>query len=179
VLLIDHSTKSKDNPLFPSGSKRKRAAITGASYYLTAVTPLTREAGGRLKLVCAKDRLGNYKRGEEVASIRFKIDGESRTEVEVFSPPSPKADDDKLLTGALHATRAVKTFCAPVSLNTLIEAIPEKGSAVKKRAWVEYAVNELKTIKAEPGPNKSRLHSWVRDPLAFPDFEGVSLSESE
>ena len=32
VLLLDHSTKSADNPRRPSGSKRKRAAITGASY---------------------------------------------------------------------------------------------------------------------------------------------------
>src|SRR5262249_38605705 len=71
VLVIDHITKSGDNPLHPSGSKRKRAAITGASYLVEAPVPLTRERGGRLRLICAKDRHGNFVRGEEVAVIDF------------------------------------------------------------------------------------------------------------
>ncbi len=42
VLLLDHSTKAGDNPLFPSGSKRKRALISGASWLLEVVTPFSR-----------------------------------------------------------------------------------------------------------------------------------------
>ncbi len=43
VLLVDHTTKANDNPLHPSGSKRKRAAIGGASYYVTALKPLAQK----------------------------------------------------------------------------------------------------------------------------------------
>ena len=39
--------------LVVSGSKRKRAAITGASYLITATTPLTRDNGGRVALTVA------------------------------------------------------------------------------------------------------------------------------
>jgi hypothetical protein len=67
VDLIDHSTKANDNPLHPSGSKRKRAAISGASYFVKVRRPLVKGKGGELGLVCAKDRHGNYARGEEVA----------------------------------------------------------------------------------------------------------------
>src|SRR5262249_34274717 len=58
VVILDHSTKAADNPLHPSGSKRKRAAITGQSYLLEAPRPLTREHGGLLRMTCAKDRHG-------------------------------------------------------------------------------------------------------------------------
>src|SRR5690606_34602190 len=73
VGLVDHSTKSSENPLFPSGSKRKRAAITGAQYLVEATRPLTKEHGGQLRLTCGKDRHGNYRRGEAAAVLDFTV----------------------------------------------------------------------------------------------------------
>jgi RecA-family ATPase len=49
VLLIDHSTKSKERQLHASGSKRKRAAIGGASYLVEAATGFAKGKSGRLK----------------------------------------------------------------------------------------------------------------------------------
>jgi Bifunctional DNA primase/polymerase, N-terminal/AAA domain len=60
VLPIDHSIKSGDNPLHPSGSKRKRATVTGSHFLVDATRPISKEFhGGQLKLICAKDRHGN------------------------------------------------------------------------------------------------------------------------
>jgi hypothetical protein len=74
VVVIDHSTKAKDNPLHPSGSKRKRAAFTGASYLVSSERPPVKAEGadpveGRLTLTCAKDRHGTYRQGSKVANV--------------------------------------------------------------------------------------------------------------
>jgi hypothetical protein len=74
VLLVDHLTKSGDNNLHASGSKRKRAAIGGASYLIEATKPLVRGIGGSLKITCAKDRHGRYRKGEVVGSLEMEFD---------------------------------------------------------------------------------------------------------
>lgn len=66
---IDHSTKAKDNPLFPSGSKRKRAAPTGRSYLLNVRQSFAVGAVGYVQLVVAKDREGRFRRGDIAAEI--------------------------------------------------------------------------------------------------------------
>lgn len=74
VDVIDHSTKAEGTHFHPSGSKRKRAAITGASYWVRPIKPLVKERGGQLALICAKDRHGNYARGQEVARFVMSYD---------------------------------------------------------------------------------------------------------
>lgn len=76
IVMIDHSTKSKDNPLFPSGSKRKRAAISGRSYLLNVRTPFAQGKVGYVQLVVAKDRQGVFQRGEIAAEVKL----DARTE---------------------------------------------------------------------------------------------------
>jgi hypothetical protein len=66
---IDHSTKAKDNLLFPSGSKRKRAAVTGRAYLLNVRQPFAVGAVGYVQLVVAKDRGGRFRRGDIAAEI--------------------------------------------------------------------------------------------------------------
>ena len=66
---IDHATKSKDNPLFPSGSKRKRAAVTGRCFLLNVRQPFGREQVGYVQLIVAKDRGGTFRRGDIAAEI--------------------------------------------------------------------------------------------------------------
>jgi hypothetical protein len=73
---IDHSTKAKDNPLFPSGSKRKRAAVTGRSYLLNVRQPFAVGAVGYVQLVVAKDRGGRFKRGDIAAEIMLDATAE-------------------------------------------------------------------------------------------------------
>jgi AAA domain len=69
ILPIDHSTKSKDNPLFPSGSKRKRAAVTGRMFLLNVRSPFAIDTVGYVQLVVAKDRGGRFKRADIAAEI--------------------------------------------------------------------------------------------------------------
>jgi hypothetical protein len=69
ILPIDHSTKAKDNPLFPSGSKRKRAAVTGRAYLLNVRKPFGIDAIGYVQLVVAKDRGGTFTRGSIAGEI--------------------------------------------------------------------------------------------------------------
>ncbi len=70
ILPIDHSTKAKDNPLFPSGSKRKRAAPTGRSYLLNVGGQgFGIGVVGYVQFVVAKDRGGTFQRGAIAADI--------------------------------------------------------------------------------------------------------------
>jgi hypothetical protein len=69
VLLIDHATKATTNELWPIGSQRKKAAITGAAYLQKNVAPFSRTQEGHSVLKCAKDRHGNYALKQEVAML--------------------------------------------------------------------------------------------------------------
>lgn len=85
VLAIDHSTKAKDNSLYPSGTKRKRALVTGIMLRLDVVEPFGENSVGRVKLVAAKDRSGRFRRGETVAVIT--MDATTVPYVVAIDPP--------------------------------------------------------------------------------------------
>lgn len=71
VVLLDHLVKSPDGGLWPAGSQRKRAAISGAQYIqsVTKGEGFSERQKGRAKLVCAKDRPGRYYQGELAAYL--------------------------------------------------------------------------------------------------------------
>lgn len=69
VVVLDHVVKADDGGLWPIGSQRKRAAISGAQYMQAVVRPFSKDTPGAAKLVCAKDRHGNYRQGEKVAEL--------------------------------------------------------------------------------------------------------------
>lgn len=160
VINIDHATKAADNPLHPSGSKRKRAAITGQSYLAEAATPLTRENGGRVTLKCAKDRHGHYRRGTLVASIELNVypDG---TVVHVRAPAERQRDADapsaKLDLMESKAVEAVTREGEPLSQNRLEALMDIKAGAKAKRAGMEQAVARG-TLRQRPGPRRSVLY---------------------
>ena len=164
IIVIDHSTKAKDNPLFPSGSKRKRAAFTGASYLVEAVHTLTREDGGKLRIICAKDRHGCYRRGELVAYVDFHRYPDGGMTVRVEGHPARSADtaDEILRTVARAAIRAAKKAERTLSGRELEALMNVKASAQRKRAAIDYAVGEC-SLKVESGPRRSKLYSYVRD----------------
>jgi RecA/RadA recombinase len=88
-LLIDHSTKANDHPLYPSGSKRKLALTSGAAWRLECVVPFSREHPGKVRLTCAKDRLGVYRRGEIGAWVH--VDPTGRDFVTIEAPSTTDA----------------------------------------------------------------------------------------
>lgn len=70
VLLVDHVVKAKgDAGLWPIGSQRKRAAITGAAYVQECVKGFSKEHDGYSTMVCAKARPGEWATGEKVAEL--------------------------------------------------------------------------------------------------------------
>ena len=164
VVTLDHSTKANDNPLHPSGSKRKRAAITGQSYLLEAPIPLTREKGGRLTLKCAKDRHGHYRRGSIVASIDFTVYPDDGMTVHVRAPEArdqaagPDARLERLARAAVDAAREAE---GPVSRKVLEELMDVRASHNAKRAGIEVAVSRG-AIRVGDGPRRSLLHEYVR-----------------
>jgi hypothetical protein len=167
VVVIDHSTKAADNPMHPSGSKRKRAAITGASYLVTAPKPLDREHGGRLALTCAKDRHGHYRRGLVVANVEMAVYPDDGMTWHVWPPASTESERGAVdLFTARAAVVAVKNYIdetgEPPSGRVLQQAMKVKASTDAKRAGIEAAV-DLGCLRVENGPRGARLYRYVRD----------------
>jgi hypothetical protein len=89
VLLLDHLPKSADAPTgFAIGSQRKRAAIDGAMYRVEVGVAPVKGKTGRLRLVCAKDRSGNWQHGAQVAEVTIQ-DSDRGTRVALAIPPDP------------------------------------------------------------------------------------------
>lgn len=162
VWLVDHSTKANDNPLFPSGSKRKRAAITGASYLVTATTPLVAGQGGRLRVTCAKDRHGTYRRGEVVADAVFTPTQTGGLAPKLYTPSA--VDTEPVVEFAVRAAvKAVRSSdVSPLPLRVLVEQMPIKCRKEAKYAAIDLAVARGLLSEA-PGPRNSRLFTVVGD----------------
>lgn len=171
VCLVDHSTKAKDNPLFPSGSKRKRAAWTGAGYLVTAPKPFAIGRSGLLKVTVAKDRHGTRARGEE--AIRVDVEPQSSGELWMtpLQPPERDTATEDTPGGAFDAqvVAAVGDYLERdperrASRNELEERALAgiRAGKDRKRASLDWAVREGH-LSESTGPRNARLHGWIRD----------------
>jgi hypothetical protein len=80
VVTLDHVKKDDDGTgMWPIGSQRKRAAITGSLYMVSTIREFAKGKPGAAKLTCAKDRCGNYTRGSKVAEFTVEPDGQAMT----------------------------------------------------------------------------------------------------
>ena len=77
IVMLDHVPKNGgDEPAkMAIGSQRKLAAITGASYRCDTLVEPARGKDGKLKLVTAKDRLGNRPKGSTACEVHLHDDG--------------------------------------------------------------------------------------------------------
>ena len=163
VVLIDHSTKASDNPLHPSGSKRKRAAITGASYLAEAVKAFVKGEGGRLKLTCAKDRHGNYRKGEIVGNLVMAKSLTNLVRLELHEPDSTdRTDEMGVIIAARAAVAAAKAEGAPLSKTSLRGLMKVKASTDAKRAGLDLAITRG-ALAETPGPRGAKLVEYVHD----------------
>ena len=164
VLLVDHSTKAADNPLHPSGSKRKRAAITGASYFAEATTPFVKGEGGRIRLTCAKDRHGNYRRGEVVGNLAMTYSIGGTCHLELYAPD--RSDDTSAGNGvvlaAQAAVKAAKDEGVPLSRDALCGRMAIKCRADLKRGGIDLAVARG-ALTETAGSRGARLYQYLRD----------------
>jgi hypothetical protein len=169
VLLVDHSTKAADNPLYPSGSKRKRAAITGAAYLAQDIKALGRGLAGVIRLTCAKDRHGNYHKGQAAASVTVESDGDTVT-LKVWTPSHAEADAPQLpvILAARDAVKAARTEDRPLSLRQLVNFMQIKAGRDTKIAGIEVAVARG-ALTVEDGARGSRLHTYVGELPDNPD----------
>lgn len=169
VGLIDHGVKNPDNALHPSGSKRKRAAVTGASYLVEAVRTLSKEyGGGQLMLTTAKDRHGNFTRGKPAALIDIGSYDDGGMTAHVRAPAIAEAASQSRndLVVAKAAVVAVKELCEqmdrPPSMAVVEERMKVKARAQAKRAAVDLAVG-LGALREDVGPRRSRVFTYLRD----------------
>lgn len=88
VGLIDHGAKASGSELWPIGSQRKRAAVTGAQFYVETMTEFSREKAGALRAICAKDRGGHYTVGQTVAVLHVTPEDEGQLRVSL-TPATP------------------------------------------------------------------------------------------
>lgn len=163
VVLIDHGTKAADNPLHPSGSKRKRAAITGASYLVTAKTTPTRESPGTLSLTCAKDRHGTYARGKTIASVDITPYPDGGVSINIHQHADTAERPDAILESIARAfIRTAKTHGRALSRNELLALTDTKARTETKRAAIDYAVGRG-ALSVETGPRNALLHRYLAD----------------
>ncbi len=70
VVVLDHMVKADDGTgLWPIGSQRKRAAISGAQFITRTIRPFSKDKAGSLALICAKDRHGTHVAGRKIAEV--------------------------------------------------------------------------------------------------------------
>jgi hypothetical protein len=162
VALVDHSTKANDNPLFPSGSKRKRAAITGASYLVTATKALVAGQGGRLRLTCAKDRHGTYRRNEAVADFVMTPTQTGGLGVRLYTPDAAAEAQPAVELAVRAAVRAARSAGRPLSLTLLTETMAIKSRAELKRAGIDLAVSRGLLVEST-GSRNARLFTVAED----------------
>jgi hypothetical protein len=139
VVFIDHSTKAQDEPLYASGSQRKRAAVTGAAYRVEAIKgkEFGRGREGRCKLICAKDRNGNFARGTKVAEL--VIDATTTPYLAVLEPPEPGAGTD----GAFKPTVLMEKACRWLEANPGATKNTTERSVLGRAEYVRQAVEIL------------------------------------
>ena len=143
VLLVDHVTKAGENKLHASGSKRKRAAIGGASYLVEAVTPFVRGEGGRLKITCAKDRHGHYRTGEHVAWFEMDVDATTfEMTLRVVQPTTVSTATTKAAALEARVLSWLEAQPAPLSKSKVAAGLAASGVSAR-RADVMKAIDSL------------------------------------
>ncbi len=140
---IDHVTKENKNPLHPSGSKRKRAAVTGAALRVEAIKPPTQTEDGLVKVVCAKDRNGTLQQGADVALVEFRHEENAAgdgDDLRITVKPPTAADEFDMVKAAVikHVTEN-----DALTKTSIVNEVQLGSRGMRKKA-VDEAANEGK-----------------------------------
>lgn len=166
VLVVDHVVKSDDGGLWPIGSQRKRAAINGAQYIQRVVEPFSRGNPGHSKLVCAKDRHGNYAISDLVGTFELTDESEFR----LIASVSHISDEDAQRQRLMGKLRRF------IEENPGALAGEIRDSSTAKGTTVDAARNALIKggyVRVE-SDGRARRH-YVTDLPFVPEFEGGGL----
>lgn len=167
VILVDHVTKTNEKPLHASGSKRKRAAITGASYFIGAKKPFSKEDGGRLTITCAKDRHGTYRSGDAVAHLdmTYLADRTVRVELVAAAPAELASNDAPSVLAARRVVDALRASGDKLSLRGVNALVRSDGFHASNQVisdGIELA-KRRDCIVEEAGENRSRQFSYAKN----------------
>ena len=167
VVVLDHVTKTDEGGLWPIGSQRKRAAISGAQYMQRTVRPFAKGQPGAAALIVAKDRHGAYRTGRRVAELSVTPDGAGV--VLTLAPVGDSAGPDarQMPTGYMErVSKALERAGQPLTFNNIVDAVGGKREYV--RAALDALV-DLGHVATQPGPRRATLHTLrqqYREPLA-------------
>lgn len=162
VVVLDHVTKTDEAGLWPIGSQRKRAAISGAQYMQRVVRPFDRDTAGAAVLVCAKDRHGNYRAGLRVAELNVSP-GPHGVRV-TLDAVAPQAPGEFRPTGYMEKVsraleRAHEDGAAPLSYRGIEERVTGKKDLIARAV---AALVDAGHITTAPGPRNATLHTLAR-----------------
>lgn len=166
VLMLDHVPKAAgDEPAkYAIGSQRKLAAITGASYRCDTVKEFAKNRPGILKLVVAKDRLGNRTKGSTACEVH--VDGnDDRVRMEFRISDAQAAHD---AGGTFRPTRLMENVSrfvegAPRTSRRDIE-VSVRGKAGAVRQAIDVLVEEgwMTATPVGPGAKAKVEHVVIR-----------------
>jgi hypothetical protein len=172
VILVDHSVKARDGAgrLHPSGSKRKRAALTGIAWLAETVTEFSKHKAGAVQLVCAKDRHGNYLRGDVGAVVRVAPDASVGALNVTVGPPVLGLVATGLQWSLVVQVHEVIKKDPGVSMNKIEGRVTGHGSDAK-RAARDFLVSVGAVAQEKKGTGFS--HTVTRE-LTHADSEALS-----
>lgn len=156
---IDHVPHGDPDRLNPSGSKRKRAAITGAAYAVQVVDPASRTHPGMSRIVAAKDRGGHHLRGATVAMMHLRPDGPDRIAIDLATPAVVTDTTPDVILAARSAIRALDGHDGePPTTRMLVSLMRIRAGREAKLDGIRYAV-EGGWIQVTDGPRNASLHA--------------------
>lgn len=132
VVLIDHLVKSPEGGLWPAGSHRKRASITGAQYVLEVAEAPSVESDGLVILKVAKDRGGARSAGSAASFVRFTHDPFSG-KLHVTFDPGKTVEELKAERAAKAAAAAAAQLAEDVDTLRSLTSPPLSQRDVKER----------------------------------------------
>lgn len=171
VVVIDHTTKSREGGLWAAGSQRKRAAISGSAYLVNMVHEFGRGRLGRSKLTTAKDRNGNFVRGAKAAE--FILDATSKPYQASLVPPEPSTASD----GSFRPTALMEKVSRWVELhpgetvNAIRREVRGRGQYVSQALGLLVAEGNLRTERHGPATVHYCARPFREGPEGEPDAE--------
>ena len=159
VVVLDHMAKADDGALWPIGSQRKRAAITGAQYIQSTVAGFSKDTPGRSKIVCAKDRHGNYRQGQRVADLVVTPGDEHLATLWGQEEPVSAPSDARPVDLMERVSRVLEAASAPMTTNDVAEAV--KGGRKAILGALDILVTEG-FVSWTYGARKAHMHRSCR-----------------
>lgn len=155
VVLLDHMAKSEDGGLWPIGSQRKRAAITGAQYIAEVAKAFSRTADGLVTLKVAKDRHG----ARQARSIASYVH---------FTHPIESVSTDAEGTTTVVTAEALAVAFGPGKTAEQVQADREAKAATRAAAKLDDDVRQLGELDPEPSSHRDVMKRmrWGADRAA-------------